>query len=124
MDNGDDEASLTCMISNSQLSDDYETGHFHIFLTEMYVILKHKTALIFSELGKHGGTPSIAPDGVMSSQDAASLMMVFYCPKSILFSRWLLNTFCFFTKWNTFHSWSRNNCPFVQYFSESYVYIF
>lgn len=83
-DDGDDEAGLTCMISNSQLPDDYEAGRFHIFATGMYVIVKPKTASIFSGLGKHGGTPPIAPDGVTPSQDAARLMMVFYCPKSIL----------------------------------------
>ena len=48
------------------------------------LFVKPKTTSIFSGLGKHGGTPPIAPDGVMPSQDAACLMMVFYCPKSIL----------------------------------------
>ena len=83
-DDGDDEGGLTCMISNSQLPHDYEPGRFHVFATEMYVIVKPKTASIFSGLGKHGGTPPIAPDGITPLQDATCLMVVFYCPKSIL----------------------------------------
>jgi hypothetical protein len=82
-DDGDDEGGLTCMISNSRLPES-EPGRFHIFALGMYVILKPKTASIFSGLGKHGGTPPIAPQGVEPLQDAARLMMVFYCPKSIL----------------------------------------
>lgn len=83
-DEGDDEAGLTCMISNSRLPINYEPGCFHIFAIGMYVIVKPKTASIFSGLGKHGGTPPIAQDGVALSQAAARLMIVFYCPKSIL----------------------------------------
>jgi len=83
-DEGDDEAGLTCMISNSRLPDNYKPGRFHIFSIGMYVIVKPKTASIFSGLGKHGGTPPIAPDGVTLLQAAARLMIVFYCPKSIL----------------------------------------
>lgn len=30
-DEGDDEAGLTCMISNSRIPDDYEPGRFHLF---------------------------------------------------------------------------------------------
>jgi len=30
-DEGDDEAGLTCMISNSRLPNNYEPGCFHIF---------------------------------------------------------------------------------------------
>ena len=69
-DEGDDEAGLTCMISNSQIPEDYEPGRFHLFGTGMYVILKPKTASLFSGLGKHGGTPPIAPKGVTPSEDA------------------------------------------------------
>src|SRR6266446_7106869 len=83
-DEGDDEGGLTCMISNSRLPESYEPGRFHIFAIGMYVIVKPKTAAIFSGLGKHGGTPPIAPQGVEPLQEAARLMMVFYCPKSIL----------------------------------------
>jgi len=83
-DEGDDEAGLTCMISNSRLPDDYEPGRFHMFGIGMYIIVKPKTASIFSGLGKHGGTPPIAPDGVEPSPDAGRLMIVFYCPKAIL----------------------------------------
>ena len=83
-DNGDDEAGLTCMISNSQLPDNYEPGRFHIFAIVMYTIVKPKTASIFSGLGKHNGTPPIALDGTTLSQAAAHLMVVLYCPKSIL----------------------------------------
>jgi hypothetical protein len=85
-DDGDDEAGLTCMISNSRLPENYEPGCFHVFTIGMYVIVKPKTASIFSGLGKHGGTPPIAPDGVALLQSAARLMIVFYCPKSILSS--------------------------------------
>jgi hypothetical protein len=83
-DDGDDEAGVTCMISNSRLPDDYEPGRFHMFGIGMYVIVKPKTASIFSGLGRHGGTPPIAPDGFVPLQAAARLMVVFYCPKSIL----------------------------------------
>ena len=83
-DNGDDEAGLTCIISNSQLPDNYEPGRFHIFAIVMYTIVKPKTASIFSGLGKHNGTPPIALDGTTLSQAAAHLMVVLYCPKSIL----------------------------------------
>src|ERR1700679_2250973 len=87
-DDGDDEAGLTCMISNSRLPNDYEPGRFHIFAIGMYVIVKPKTTSIFSGLGKHGGTPPIAPDGVapLQLEAAVRLMIVFYCPKSILSS--------------------------------------
>ena len=51
MDEGDDEAGLTCMISNSRIPEDYEPGHFHLFGTGMYVIVKPKTASVFSGLG-------------------------------------------------------------------------
>jgi hypothetical protein len=83
-DDGDDEAGLTCMISNSRLPDDYESGRFHIFATGTYIIVKPKTASIFSGLGKHGGTPPIAPDGVIPLPHATRLMIVFYCPQSML----------------------------------------
>jgi hypothetical protein len=83
-DDGDDEAGLTCMISSSRIPDDYEPGRFHIFGLGMYVIVKPKTAVFFSGLGKHGGTPPIAPAGVKPAKDAARLVIVFYCPKAAL----------------------------------------
>jgi hypothetical protein len=83
-DEGDDEAGLTCMISNSRLPDGYEPGRFHLFGIGMYTVVKPKIASIFSGLGRHGGTPPIAPDGVALSEAATRLMVVFYCPKSIL----------------------------------------
>jgi hypothetical protein len=66
-DEGDDEAGLTCMISNSRLPDGYEPGRFHLFGLGMYTIVKPRIASIFTGLGKHGGTPPIAPDGVALS---------------------------------------------------------
>lgn len=83
-DDGDDEAGLTCMISNSLIPEDYEPGRFHIFGMGMYVNVKPKIASVFSGLGKHGGTPPIAPNGVTPSEDAIRLMIVFYCPKAAL----------------------------------------
>jgi hypothetical protein len=83
-DEGDDEAGLTCMISNSRIPEDYEPGRFHLFGAGIYVILKTKTASIFSGLQKHGGTPPIAPKGVIPSEDATRLMIVFYCPTAAL----------------------------------------
>jgi hypothetical protein len=83
-DDGDDEAGLTCMISNSRIPDNYETGRFHLLGAGMYVILKPKTASLFSGLGKHGGTPPIAPKGVAPSEEAVRLMIVLYCPKAAL----------------------------------------
>ena len=83
-DEGDDEAGLTCMISNSRIPDDYEPGRFHLFGAGMYTILKPRIASLFSGLGRHGGTPPIAPKGVTPSEDATRLMMVFYCPKAAL----------------------------------------
>jgi len=83
-DDGNDKAGLTCMISNSRLPDDYEAGHFHIFGTGMYVLVNPKTASIFSGLGKHGGMPPIAPDGIEPSVDSNHLMIVFYSPRAIL----------------------------------------
>ena len=72
-DDGDDEAGLTCMISN-----------FHLFGAGMYVNLKPNTASIFIGLQKHGGTPPIAPKGLAPSEDAVRLMIVLYCPKAAL----------------------------------------
>lgn len=83
-DDGDDEAGLTCMISSSRIPDHYEPGRFHLFGLGMYVILKPKTATLFSGLGRHGGTPPIAPKGIAPSEDAARLMIVLYCPKAVL----------------------------------------
>ena len=83
-DDGDDEAGLTCMISNSRIPDNYEPGRFHLFGIRMYVIVKPKIASLFSSLGKHGGTPPIAPNGINVAPDAARLMIVFYCPKAAL----------------------------------------
>lgn len=83
-DDGDDEAGLTCMISSSRIPDDYEPGRFHLFGLGMYVIVKPKTATLFSGLGRHGGTPPIAPKGIVPSKDAVRLMIVLYCPKAVL----------------------------------------
>lgn len=83
-DEGDDEGGLTCMISNSRIPNDYEPGRFHLFGVGMYTVVKPKTASLFSGLGRHGGTPPIAPKGVIPSNDATRLMVVFYCPKSAL----------------------------------------
>jgi hypothetical protein len=83
-DEGDDEAGLTCMISNSRIPEDYQPGRFHLFGAGMYVVLKPNTASLFSGLGKHGGTPPIAPKGVTPSEDAVRLMIVLYCPKAAL----------------------------------------
>lgn len=83
-DDGDDEAGLTCMISNSRIPDDYEPGRFHIFGLGMYTTLNPKSISIFSGLGKHGGTPPIAPEGVEVMEDATRLMIVLYCPKAAL----------------------------------------
>ena len=69
-DEGDDEAGLTCMISNSWIPEDYKPGRFHLLGMGVYTILKPKTASIFSGLVKHGGTPPIAPKGVIPSKDA------------------------------------------------------
>ena len=83
-DDGDDEAGLTCMISNSCIPDDYEPGRFHLFGVGMYIIIKPKVASIFNGLSKHGGTLPIALDGVMPLEDAIRLVIVFYPPKAIL----------------------------------------
>jgi hypothetical protein len=83
-DDGDDEAGLTCMISNSHIPDDYEPGRFHLFGAGVYIVIKPKIASIFNGLSKHGGTPPIAPRGVTPLEDAVRLMIVFYPPKAIL----------------------------------------
>jgi hypothetical protein len=83
-DDGDDEAGLTCMISNSRIPDDYEAGRFHIFGSGMYTNVKPKSVSMFSGLGRHGGTPPIAPYGQEVLQDATRLMIVLYCPKAAL----------------------------------------
>lgn len=83
-DDGDDEAGLTCMISNSRIPDDYEPGRFHLFGVGAYIIIKPKIASIFNGLSKHGGTPPIAPNGVTPSEDAIRLVIVLYPPKAIL----------------------------------------
>jgi hypothetical protein len=85
-DDGDDEAGLTCMISNSRIPEDYEPGRFHLFGSGMYIIVKPKSVSIFSGLGRHGGTPPIAPYGKAVLEDATRLMIVFYCPKATLSS--------------------------------------
>jgi len=83
-DDGDDEAGLTCMISNSRIPDTYEPGRFHLFGVGVYIVIKPKIASIFNGLSKHGGTPPIAPNGVIPLEDAARLVIVFYPPKAIL----------------------------------------
>jgi len=83
-DDGDDEAGLTCMISNCRIPDNYEPGRFHLFGVGVYVIVKPKIASIFSGLSKHGGTPPIALKGAILLAFVARLMIVFYCPKAIL----------------------------------------
>ena len=83
-DEGDDEAGVTCMISNSRIPDNYEPGRFHLFRMGIFIIIKPKIASIFNGLSKHGGTPPIAPDGVMPLEDAVRLVIVFYSPKAIL----------------------------------------
>ena len=69
-DDGDDEAGLTCMISNSRIPYDYGPGRFHLFGVGAYIVIKPKIASIFNGLSKHGGTPSIAPEGVTLLEDA------------------------------------------------------
>ena len=76
-DDGDDEAGLTCMISNSRIPDDYEPGRFHLFGLGMYIIVRPKSASIFSGLGRHGGTPPIAPFDVAVLLDATRLVIYF-----------------------------------------------
>ena len=121
-DDGDDEGGLTCMISNSRLPDNYEPGRFHIFAIGMYIIVKLKTASIFSGLGKHGGTPPIAPDGIVLLEDASRFMVVFYCPRSILSPNG--NSIPFASLPNgMLLTLTRNNCPFVRYFPEYYIYL-
>jgi hypothetical protein len=83
-DKGDDEAGLTCMISNSRIPDEYEAGRFHIFGSGLYTVVNPRTISIFCGLGKHGGTPPIAPEGVEVLKDATRLMIVLYCPKAAL----------------------------------------
>jgi len=83
-DDGDDEAGLTWMISNSRIPDNYEPGRFHLFRVGVYVIVKPKIASIFSRLSKHSGTPPIALKGAILLAFVARLMIVFYCPKAIL----------------------------------------
>ena len=83
-DDGDDEAGLTCMISNSHIPEDYEPGRFHLLGAGMYIILKPKTASLFSGLQKHGGTPPIAPEGLAVLLYIVRVMIVMYCPKAAL----------------------------------------
>lgn len=83
-DDGDDEAELTCMISNSRIPDNYEPGRFHLFGVGVYVIVKPKIVSIFSGLSKHGGTPPIALEGAILLAFVARVMIVFYCPKAML----------------------------------------
>ena len=83
-DDGDDEAGLTCMISNSRIPEVYEPSCFHLFGSGTYTVIKPKSVSIFSGLGRHGGTLPIAPEGMAVSQDATHLMMVFYCPRVAL----------------------------------------
>jgi len=122
-DDGDDEAGLTCMISNSRLPENYEPGRFHIFAIGMYVIVKPKTASIFSGLGKHGGTPPIAPDGVELSPDAARLMIVFYCPKSILSPDGNSIPFASLPNGTTMTLGPEITAPLCDVFQISYLYI-
>ena len=65
MDDSDNEAGLMCIISNSCILGDYKPGCFHLFGVGMYIIVKLKTASLFSGLGKHGETSPIKPNSVM-----------------------------------------------------------
>ena len=76
-DEGDDEGGLTCIISNSRIPNDYEPDRFYLFNVGMYTVVKPKTTSLFSGLGRHGGTPPIAPKGVIPSKDATRLIVVF-----------------------------------------------
>ncbi len=80
-DEGDDEAGLTCLISNSRIPEDYEPGRFHLLGMGVYIVIKPKMAAIFSGREKHGGTPPIAPSGKTPLEHSARLVFVFYGPK-------------------------------------------
>jgi len=81
---GQPSEALLCFSLVLVMDDGLEEGHtFGSELKSMWVV-KPKTASIFSGLGKHGGTPPIAPDSVALLEDASRFMVVFYCPRSIL----------------------------------------
>lgn len=83
-DEGDDEAGVTGVVSNSRLPNNYEPGRFHLIGVGIYIRMNAKIVSIFNGLSIHGGTPPIAPDGVIVAEDAARLVIVFYPPKAIL----------------------------------------
>ncbi|KDR65601.1 hypothetical protein GALMADRAFT_81674, partial [Galerina marginata CBS 339.88] len=79
-DKQDSVASYTEMISHSQLPEGYEPGRFHLLRLGIYISLTPFTVSGFCGIDKHGGTPPIAPPGVIPSPDAYRMMVVCYPP--------------------------------------------
>ena len=75
---------FTCMVANSRLPKEYESGRFHLLGLGCYFILESLTVMCFSGLRKHGGTPPIAPPGVEPAEDAYRFMNVCYPPKAMI----------------------------------------
>lgn len=80
----DSPGSLTCMIANSRLPPDYESGRFHLLGLGLYIRLEPTMVMNFCGLNRHGGSPPIAPDGQTVSDSAYRLMGVCYPPDSML----------------------------------------
>lgn len=80
----DSAGGLTCMISNSRLPENYESGRFHLLGLGLFIRL-HPTMIInFCGLNRHGGSPPISSEGENVTDDAYRLIGVCYPPQSML----------------------------------------
>src|SRR5882724_2660414 len=61
IDHYDAPGGFTAMISNCDIPDVYEPGHFHILELGVYIILDSFVSVYFSGLRVHGGTSPIGP---------------------------------------------------------------
>lgn len=80
----DSAGALTCMIANSRVPDDYESGRFHLLSLGLYIRLEPTTIMNFCGLNRHGGSPPISPEGENVTDDAYRLMFVCYPPQSMI----------------------------------------
>ena len=83
-DGKDSEGGMTCMIANSRLPSNYESGRFHLLGLGVFVTLEHTMVVNFCGRNLHGGSPPIAPEGEQVAQHAYRMMCVCYPPSSML----------------------------------------
>ncbi|KAJ7233493.1 hypothetical protein C8J57DRAFT_1020006, partial [Mycena rebaudengoi] len=80
-DKKDSPARFTTMTNCSNLPDSYIPSRFHIIRLGVYFTLRQYDSASFCGLNYHGGTPSIAPEGVEVANDVYRFNFVQYPPE-------------------------------------------